>query len=76
MQEQTKQILEQALKLSPEEQHELAEHLLMNEYPLDPAIEAAWVKEAESRLRAVEKGELELVDYEDVKKRMQNLLNS
>ena len=66
MQEQTKQILEQALKLSPEEQHELAEHLLMNEYPVDPAIESAWVKEAESRLRAWQNGELQSVEGEEV----------
>jgi putative addiction module component (TIGR02574 family) len=59
MNERVKRLTEEIRKLSPEEQADLMDELLvaLHDQP-DPEIEKAWVEEAERRLAAVERGEL------------------
>jgi putative addiction module component (TIGR02574 family) len=61
------QILAEALKLPPVERAEVVEELLTSfEFAPCKDIDALWVKEAEERIDAYEKGELRAVPAEDV----------
>lgn len=63
----TGNLAEQAMSLPVEERVWLAEILLHSlNAPVDPEIEAAWIKEAEARRDAVLSGVLETVSCEDV----------
>lgn len=56
------QILEQALTLPPEERAQLAERLLTSlEVPPDERIDELWAEEAEDRLDAYERGEIQTI---------------
>jgi len=56
------EILEIARKLRPVERLHLIDALLESLDEPDPAIEAAWLAEAQDRLAAYERGELPLAD--------------
>ncbi len=56
------EILESARKLRPVDRLHLIDALLESLDEPDPAIEAAWVAEAQDRLVALERGELPLAD--------------
>jgi hypothetical protein len=55
----TTEILQSARKLRPVERLKLIDELLATLDETDPAIEAAWITEAQDRLVAHERGELE-----------------
>ena len=65
-------IIEEARKLAPHEQDELVRRLVLARDDDEPAdgtpeeIEAAWIEEVERRIAAVERGESELIPYEEV----------
>ena len=67
MSDQGQQVLEQALSLPPEERLKVAELLLSS---LDSAaqqrIDLLWAAEAESRLDALDGGEIETISARDV----------
>ena len=60
-------ILKEALALPLQERAELVERLLATfKSPADPRIEDLWVREAEDRVDAYDRGELKAVPAEDV----------
>ncbi len=70
MNTQVKELLEEAKKLSVEERIELADLLYADSATPDPEWEATWVAEAERRLEAIERGEMALIDAEEVHARL------
>lgn len=60
------QIVKEALALSPKERAEVIEALLSSLDEADNALDAAWAKEAESRLDAYDRGELKSIPLEEV----------
>ena len=71
MNERVKKLSEEIRKLSPDEQADLIEELLVLTYrEPDPEIEKAWVEEAERRLDAYERRETSTVPLEDVMARL------
>ena len=59
-------ILDQALGLSPVERADVAERLLFSLDSPDSDMDRLWAKEADLRIEAYEKGNLEKVSAEDV----------
>lgn len=57
-------LLHQAMKLPAPERAALVEGLVESLDKPDPALDALWLKEAESRIAAYRTGELEAVDAE------------
>jgi putative addiction module component (TIGR02574 family) len=57
--------------LKPVEKLKLVEAILYSLDKIDPEIEKAWVAEAEARYEAYKRGELKVIDWEDIKKRYQ-----
>jgi putative addiction module component (TIGR02574 family) len=67
MMAQSRQILRDALNLSPTDRAELVEQLLASfDFPARQEIDAAWAKEAEDRIDAYERGEIEAIPASDV----------
>jgi hypothetical protein len=63
MNERVKRLSEEIRKLTPEEQADLMDELLvLTHREPDPEIEKAWAEEAERRLAAYERGETTAVD--------------
>ena len=63
MNERVKKLSEEIRKLSPEEQAELMDELLVLTYqPIEPAVEKAWSEEIGRRINEVRRGEATLVD--------------
>ena len=60
-----KELLEEAKKLSVHERIELAD-LIYADVPVDPEWEVAWAKEAQSRIEAYRRGEIETVDADEM----------
>ncbi len=63
---EAKNILKQALHLSQQDRAAVADGLLSSLHKLDPAIDELWGKEAEDRIDAAERGEMETVSEEEV----------
>ena len=61
-------ILENAKKLNPIEKLQLVDALLESLDKPDPEIEKIWIKEAETRFAAYEKGKLKAIPLERVLK--------
>lgn len=61
-----KAVLDQALKLPPNDRAALVENLILSLDKPDPSLDAQWLKEAEDRLAAYRAGELAAVDAEQV----------
>ena len=61
-----KDILEDALSLTPTEKAELVDELLSSLDEPDKEIDELWVKEAESRIDAYDQGKLKAVSLEKV----------
>jgi len=62
-----KQILSEALELSPVERAELVEKLLTSfEFQSRKKIDALWAEEAEDRIDAFERGEMAAIPAKDV----------
>jgi putative addiction module component (TIGR02574 family) len=67
------EIRRELLKLPKEEREALADALydsLDEEDALDPEWQSAWTKEIQSRLADVEQGRVELIDGDDVHRRL------
>lgn len=62
----TETILRQAMQLSANDRAVLVENLIASLDKLGPALDALWLKEAESHLAAYRSGELGAVDAEQV----------
>jgi len=62
-------ILDQALELSAVERASVAEKLLFSLDSPDSKIDALWAAEADSRIEAYKKGEIETVSAEEVFKK-------
>ncbi len=60
------EILESARKLRPVERLQLIDALMESLDEPDPAIEAAWVAEAQDRLAAFKRGELSAAPIEEL----------
>lgn len=67
----TKDVLEQALQLKPEERFLLVEGLLKSLDEPDQKLDAIWAEEAEKRLKAYHMGELKGIPMEDIFKENQ-----
>ena len=61
-----RELLEEALKLKPEDRFVLVEGLLKSLDEPDRILDDVWVEEAEKRLRAYREGRLDGVSMEDV----------
>ena len=73
MNERVKKLSEEIRKLTPEEQADLMDELLVLTYrEPDPAIDKAWAEEAERRLDAYERGETQAVPAEEVMGRLRS----
>ena len=59
-------LVEQAKLLTPQEREILAEEILATVIPTPAEWEAAWIKECEDRIAAVDRGEMEVYDFDDV----------
>lgn len=66
MQESIDSLLEQAKKLSVEDRSVLIDALHDLNAPIDPQLEAAWLKEGEDRLAALDRGEMKTHDFDEV----------
>ena len=62
----TTEILKEVLSMPPEERAELADSILASLEPSDPKILELWAAEAEDRVAAFERGEIEAVSAESV----------
>lgn len=62
----TETLLRQALELPAIDRAALVEGLIVSLDKPDPALDALWLKEAESRLAAYRSGELGAVDADEV----------
>jgi len=62
----TQNLLHQAMKLPASERAAFVEVLVESLDKPDPALDALWLTEAESRIAAYRAGELEAVDAEEV----------
>jgi len=64
---ESQQVLREALDLPPVDRAELVEQILASfEFPARREIDAAWAKEAEDRIDAYERGQIESVPAEEV----------
>lgn len=67
MSEYGNQLLAESLKLPPTERAELIENILSSfEFPSRKKIDELWAQEAESRIDALERGELTTISAEEV----------
>ncbi|NCT67018.1 MAG: addiction module protein [Rhodanobacteraceae bacterium] len=62
MSESAKNLLLQAIRLPAADRAGLADELLESLHAPDAAIDAAWLREAEARMAAFHRGELEAID--------------
>ncbi len=73
MNERVKKLTEEIRKLTPDEQAELMDELLvLTIRDPDPGIEQAWAEEAERRLDAWERGETQAIPAEEVMDRLRS----
>ncbi len=62
----TEQIAEIAKKLPPAERARLVDELLASLDQTDQVLDELWLKECEARLKAMEKGEMQWEDFDQV----------
>ena len=62
----TETLLRQALELSTNDPLTLIDGLIVSLSEADPAIDALWLREAESRMAAYRSGELDAIDANQV----------
>ena len=67
--ESVEQLARKAAALEPVERLRLVEEILCGLDKIDPDIEQRWAAEAEARYEAYQRGEIETVDWQDIKKR-------
>ena len=66
MTDAAKKLSKEARSLSPAERIELVDDILTSLDEIDPTIERLWLKEAEERLAAYRRGEIEAIALEEV----------
>ena len=62
-------LAKEAMELRPAERIQLVETILSSLDKIDPDIEKSWIAEAEDRYEAYKRGDLEAIDWEEIKKR-------
>ncbi len=62
----TKEILEKALQLKPEERFTIIESLIRSLDEPDKELDEIWAEEAEKRLKAYREGRLEGIDIDEI----------
>ncbi len=67
-------LVAQAKLLTPQEREILAEEILATIIPTPAEWESAWVKECESRIDAVDRGEMAVYDFDDVMAKLRSRL--
>lgn len=67
--ESVDQLAKKAMGLKPVERIRLAEAILYSLDKPEADIEKSWIAESEARYEAFKRGEIESVDWEDIKKR-------
>ena len=76
MDTQAEQLLQTALTLSPNDRAEIAAQLLESlDGEPDQDVEAAWAAEIKRRIDQIDRGEVELVPWEEVLRSMRERLN-
>ena len=63
------QLAKKAMELKPVERIRLVEAILYSLDKTDPDIEQSWIAEAEARYEAYKRGDIEAIDWNDIKKR-------
>lgn len=66
MSARTTEILQEVMSLPPEDRAELVDNILASLEPSDPRIMELWAIEAEGRVKAFERNEIEAVSAESV----------
>lgn len=66
MSARTNEILTEVLSMPPEERAELIDSILASLEPCDPRIQELWASEADERIAAFERNEIEAVSAESV----------
>jgi putative addiction module component (TIGR02574 family) len=64
--ESSKELLEKAMKLKPQERYSLIEGLIRSLDEPNKEIDAIWAEEAEKRLKAYRSGKLKGIPYKEV----------
>lgn len=67
--ESVSQLAKKAIELNPVERIRLVEAILHSLDRPDYGIEQSWIAESEARYAAYKRGELDAIDWEEVKKR-------
>ena len=62
----TRELLDEAMKLKPEERFTLVESLIKSLDEPDKKLDAIWAEEAERRLKAYREGKLEGIPVEEI----------
>jgi putative addiction module component (TIGR02574 family) len=77
MTEEASDILKRALALPAETRAAIANTLLdsLDEAPADEGVEAAWSDEIQRRIEEIDSGKVQLIPYEEVRRRMAALLS-
>jgi len=69
--ESVSQLAKKAIGLQPIERIRLVEAILYSLDKPDPDIEQSWIAESEARYDAYKRGELESIDWNEIKKRLE-----
>jgi putative addiction module component (TIGR02574 family) len=69
--ESVNQLAKKAIGLQPIERIRLVEAILYSLDKPDPDIEQSWIAESEARYDAYKRGELEAIDWDEIKKRLE-----
>jgi putative addiction module component (TIGR02574 family) len=76
MDTQAERILQSALNLPPDDRVEIAESLILSlDEKRAAEIESDWAEEIKRRLESIDKGEVQLIPWEDVMRSMHERLN-
>lgn len=67
--ESVSQLVKEAIKLEPVERIRLVEAILYSLDKPDHDIEKRWIAESEARYEAYKRGELDAIDWEEIKTR-------
>ncbi|MFZ2956428.1 MAG: addiction module protein [Candidatus Ozemobacteraceae bacterium] len=67
--ESVDQLAKKAMDLGPVEKIRLVEAILYSLDKSDPDVEKSWIAESEVRYEAYKRGELEAIEWDEVKKR-------
>jgi putative addiction module component (TIGR02574 family) len=76
MNSHAEQILQSALSLDPDDRVEIAESLIVSlDEKRAAEIEAAWAAEIKRRLESIDKGEVQLIPWDETFRSMRERLN-